>query len=378
MTFLYTTPGTPTTTALTPTDVAFQWTDSTVNFANPPSLTLHFDGTNGQTTTVDTSGNNHTITLGGSGALRTASPKFGPSCYSQTDASTPGTSFASTPIAAAGNLDVLSGSADFTIEFWCRLDSSTGAFTVLDYGGDQASFVGTQQLYIQIFNTGATSGVQLQALVTDSVSHIAWGSFSVNDAVPASSVWHHVAIVRQSGVPAFYYDGFSIAVAGSASWANYPSSPATPFLTIGRTATVSGGAAFGSVDEFRVTKGAALYTANFTPPTAPFMDPGAPPGYTIFRDGFEFVQVLGVHAYTDFAVNPGETHVYKVAAQDGSDVLISDFSGNLTVLIPQSDGHAFGKFVPAVAYPPFVLANAKGIKPKIYMPLEDTTVRIRQ
>jgi hypothetical protein len=29
----------------------------------------------------------------------------------------------------------------------------------------------------------------------------------------------------------------------------------------------------GWIDEFRVTKGAALYTSNFTPPTAPFPDP---------------------------------------------------------------------------------------------------------
>jgi hypothetical protein len=29
----------------------------------------------------------------------------------------------------------------------------------------------------------------------------------------------------------------------------------------------------GYIDEFRLIKGAALYTANFTPPAAPFADP---------------------------------------------------------------------------------------------------------
>jgi hypothetical protein len=77
--------------------------------------------------------------------------------------------------------------------------------------------------------------------------------------------WHHIAFVRLNGVCTIYVDG----VAGSFS-ATDNTNITTTAGTIGLD-TYSGARIFnGYIDDLRITKGVARYTANFTPPTAAF------------------------------------------------------------------------------------------------------------
>lgn len=85
---------------------------------------------------------------------------------------------------------------------------------------------------------------------------------------PTLGVEHHIAVARQSGVTRLFADGVLI---GSASDAvTYPATNAITLSSVQPMSSGAGDVLNGFVDELRITKGVARYTANFTPPTVPF------------------------------------------------------------------------------------------------------------
>lgn len=76
------------------------------------------------------------------------------------------------------------------------------------------------------------------------------------------SAWHHIAVVRNGSSWALYVDGTSRA---TATWAGALVDIAgSPYIGADQ---FYGRAFTGYIDDFRITKGYARYTANFTPPT---------------------------------------------------------------------------------------------------------------
>jgi hypothetical protein len=78
--------------------------------------------------------------------------------------------------------------------------------------------------------------------------------------------WYHLAFVNNNGSLAIYINGVSSAT-GSVS--GTPQSSSSIPLTIGSTNSASFN---GYIDDLRITKGVARYTATFTPPTKAFSD----------------------------------------------------------------------------------------------------------
>lgn len=78
--------------------------------------------------------------------------------------------------------------------------------------------------------------------------------------------WTHIAVVRQSGTTTLYIDGISAGT--SASMGNLTESIA--LVGAGRYGSTTTINAFfpGYISNFRIVKGTAIYTANFTPPTS--------------------------------------------------------------------------------------------------------------
>lgn len=103
---------------------------------------------------------------------------------------------------------------------------------------------------------------------------------------------------------------------------------------------------------------------------------GPPPRYVVYRNGVA-IGNTGTNSYSDATAVAGNTYLYTVAAADVSNVPLSDQSTGLLVSVSVRTGFAFGKFALDAAYAPILLANIKGIKPRIYMPEENTTVRSR-
>ena len=87
-----------------------------------------------------------------------------------------------------------------------------------------------------------------------------------------NDTWYHIAVVKYSNVTKVYTNG----VTGASG--TYPTSFADTtnyrtenILRIGDTSTTADPYAFnGYIDEFRITKGIARWTANFTPDTSPY------------------------------------------------------------------------------------------------------------
>lgn len=209
-------------------------------FANVVAL-LHFEGSNGGTTFTDQIVAN-TWTRNGTSTISTADKKFGSS-----SGNFPNNTLS--PISTSDKSNLQMGTSDFTIEAWLNPLTPVSGFGVWYLKGVNTSnglSIGTTPTQITVRRNGVTD-------LTASVS---------------ISTWAHVAVVRASGVLTVYLNGTSVATS-STSFNNTD----TDILYVGSNTAVGGNSNFsygGYLDEFRLTKGVARYTSNFTPPTAPF------------------------------------------------------------------------------------------------------------
>jgi hypothetical protein len=91
-----------------------------------------------------------------------------------------------------------------------------------------------------------------------------WAPANAGQAIEING-WHHIALVRNGTAVKFYYDGVM-----KGSGTDSTNLTATG-IDIGYV--FSGGAwgsFYGYIDDLRITRGLARYTANFTPPTEQF------------------------------------------------------------------------------------------------------------
>jgi hypothetical protein len=216
------------------------------------TLLLHCDGSDGSTTFTDVMG--HSITANGNVQIDTAQSKFG-GASALFDG-------AGDYLSTADSADWNYGSGNFTIELWYRFNiAPSGSFGVTTNN----QWVYSQRVdgdnYVYIYAYGSafafdvwSSGSQVVRIQATSVTHDA-------------TTWHHLAVVRNGSTFTVYVDGTSKGTSTTAS--SLPDLAAA--LEFGRW---SGDGAYfnGWMDDIRITKGFARYTANFTPPTEAFPD----------------------------------------------------------------------------------------------------------
>lgn len=218
------------------------------------TLLLHGNGTNGgqNNTFLDSgtanSGSGFTITRNGNTTQGTFSP------FSQTGWSNyfDGTGNGYVRFADAGSVLDLSG--DFTVEFW-------------SFSPAIATTNATLNLYFSVdtldrFQLYQTSSAVILAINSSNV-------INYTGSQPGLNVQNHFAVVRNGSTVTLYINGISVA-SGTSSY-----SIACTDITIGgqdRRASSQGPAYHGCnayISNFRVVKGTAVYTSNFTPPTTP-------------------------------------------------------------------------------------------------------------
>lgn len=210
------------------------------------SLLLKADGAmNNSTTFFDNSTNNFAITRLGSTVNSTTQSKHG-----GTSIYLPGSS-----ALTMNDSDAFAFDGDFTIEAWVYMTSTSGARSIISqWAPSSFTFrVDNGRPYIA-YRLGA-SDVGVQGTTT----------------LVSANTWTHVAVSRSGSTIRLFVNGVQDATTATAAGAFGNStnkiSVGNLLNSTGGFDTAGGGYAFtGYIDDLRVTKGVARYTANFTPP----------------------------------------------------------------------------------------------------------------
>lgn len=159
---------------------------------------------------------------------------------------------------AANSADFNFGTGDFTIDFWVRRDGTQGDYACLIAANDVAHMNG----WTLDMNSGANIH-KLRWITKGS------GTYAVDitaSSAVADATWTHVAIVRYGNTVTMYLNGASV---GSKDVTGWTINSAGTGLVVARQFTDIAGYYYkGWIDELRISKGVALWTNNFTPPTS--------------------------------------------------------------------------------------------------------------
>ena len=213
-------------------------------FANVVSL-LHFDGADESTTFSDVTGKVWTPV--GDAKIDTAQFKFGGSSsnYGNTGRIT-------TPTAAGFGF----GTGDYTIEFWMRPTNVSSAFRGI----------------IDLRTAASTVAPNINLANATIVMREAENNRITSGSIIAINTWYHIAVARSGNDTKMFVDGTQVGSTYSTN-NNLGSTQPCAFGCFGAGVSVDAGFKFlGWLDDLRITKGVARYTANFSVPTAAYPD----------------------------------------------------------------------------------------------------------
>lgn len=156
-------------------------------------------------------------------------------------------------LSAASNSAIPFRAGDFTVEAWVYVTASSTYYTVVstrDAGGPESD-----AWVVGVYGPDMSVYVYSEVfLVITSAS------------VLSTNTWAHIAVTRSGTAVKVFVNGVQSGSTGTSSH-NFTKST----LTV--AANKNGSEPFsGYIDDLRITKGYARYTANFTPPTAAFPD----------------------------------------------------------------------------------------------------------
>lgn len=159
-------------------------------------------------------------------------------------------------LTAPSSADFNFGAGNFTIEGWLNLsDTSSSYKCILSIGIPVQVYARNGNVECYLSNTSnASSGYFVSALLGPS------SSISAN-------TWAHFALVRNGNTFTAYVNGVGgTSITTSAESVFFSGSP----VSVGLYVPSMGYALSGYIDDLRITKGVARYTANFTPPALEF------------------------------------------------------------------------------------------------------------
>ena len=209
---------------------------------NNVTLLLHGNGTNGSTTITDSSPSPKTVTAVGDAQISTAQSKFG-----------------GASIAFDGNGDYLTvpynsgfqiGSGSFTVEFFFRL----AANSTPSYG----------QSFVTVRNSGVSNGWSVSHYLGQISCAIAGQGSGLQGSIVLNT-WQYAALTYDGTNGRLFLDGTLLSTFAATPVDN------TNALVVCNEPTFDNNRSSNCfIDELRITKGVARYTANFTTPAAPF------------------------------------------------------------------------------------------------------------
>ena len=206
---------------------------------------------------VDNSTNAFAITRAGDVSVQAFSPFAPTAVYSTSTNGGSGYFDGSGDYLTVPDNAALESFTDFTIEFWVYFNSTAGG-VILDKGWNGATF--TPYL---IFLSG-NSLVAYASSTGNSWDVLGGNSFGA----VTTGQWYHAALTRSGSTFRLFLNGaLSTSVTNSSTLMNSASA-----LGIGASPSAGGSPLSGYLSGVRIVKGTAVYTAAFTPPTAPVTD----------------------------------------------------------------------------------------------------------
>ena len=205
-------------------------------------LLLPFDGSNGATSTTDSSNTNNSVTFAGTAQLSTAQSKFGGSSL-LLDGNSDYITISNSDLGFAG--------ATFTIEFWVYLNGGLGSLKTFysDYSGSSSGVI-----------IHKSTGNVVQAFLTGD------GADITGTTTLTTGQWYHIALSGSDGSYKLFLNGTQEGSTYTGSATNGSSTKNIGNFYYSSTGQIR--FLDGYLDDFRITKGLARYTSNFTPPTS--------------------------------------------------------------------------------------------------------------
>ena len=154
-------------------------------------------------------------------------------------------------LSIASSADFNFGTNDFTIEGWFYAQSDSD-----DRGAIFELYASDNDMLRVMINTGGVLEFRMQAGGANQMT-ITTTSWSNN-------TWHHFAVVNYNGTINCYLDGTSFGSSSSFTMPNLASAQ----VLVGVDLYATDRWYTGYIDDLRVTKNRAVYTANFTPPSS--------------------------------------------------------------------------------------------------------------
>ena len=252
----------------------------------------NYEDATGVVAYLDSSDSRHVVTVNGSASVSTIQKKFGTDSLYFLGGT-------SDSVTIPSHADLGMGSGDFTIEFW-MYRTGTG-------GSDNNDIVFDGR-------TGATSvhtpTIYLDGSASHSLRYFSNGGLRITGTTAiALNTWFHVAIVRSSNSIKLYLNGTQ----EGATYSDSNTFVATP-ITIGHYGAHGSLYGYqGYIDEVRMSKGIARWTANFTPPTA---------AYT--TDSYTKLLIHGDTGSSSSATRAGSAGAYYYHGANSNMTLISE------------------------------------------------------
>jgi len=257
-------------------------------------LAMHMDGDNNGTTFVDQKSN--ALTIVGNTCTKTAIKQLG-TASAYFDGS--GDYITVTPTTA---LQI--GAVDFTVEAFARFVSSASVYMI--YAAN---------------NYTSASGLKISAYAGNIYVGHNSVSFNTTGLGLATGTFYHIALTRSGTTYRLFVNGVLVySTTGTPSAVTYDRVTIGAFIANGSSAS----AWYGYIDDLRITKGVARYTADFSTPTEPF--PNQAPqlsGVVLDSSGAPASRIIRAHRSSDGLLGGSTTSssgdgTFSVSAYDAS------------------------------------------------------------
>lgn len=211
------------------------------------TLLLHGDGTDGSTTITDSETTPKAVTAAGSAAIDADYYKFGMGAILFTSAT-------SDYVYTLASSDLAMGTGNMTVDLWVRFRTVP---TVINQAALFSQYVDANN-YVYLIATGSSLEFSTKSTAVQYGATAIWA--------PVVNTWYHVCVTRDSATTVkIYINGILLGNNTTTAAKTWPDLAAN-FLVGNFTQNLATFGLDGWIDEFRVSKGIARWTSEFTPP----------------------------------------------------------------------------------------------------------------